>query len=76
MIDNPLKFPLYNRLVFKPNNHDIKKNELNTWGGFFAQEVNEINMPLIQPILDHFLNVWASGNETNYKYIMSWLADY
>ena len=74
MIDNPLKFPLYNRLVFKPNNHDIKKNELNTWGGFFAQEVNEINMPLIQPILDHFLNVWASGNETNYKYIMSWLA--
>jgi len=74
MIDNPLKFPLYNNLVFKPNNHKLKKNELNTWSGFIAQEVKEINMSLLQPILDHFRDVWADGDETNYKYIMSWLA--
>ena len=28
MVNSPLKFPLYNNIVFKPNNVDVKRNDL------------------------------------------------
>jgi hypothetical protein len=71
--DNPLKFPLYNKLVFKPMNHGVKKHERNTWSGFKAEERDNYDLEYIQPILNHIKEVLADGDEHNYKYIMSWL---
>ena len=33
IIANPLNFPLYNKISFKPNNVDLQRNELNIWSG-------------------------------------------
>ena len=74
MINEALKFPLYNKIVFKPNDVGIKRNELNTWAGFKAQEVCDIDYDLIKVFTNHIRDVWANGNEEHYKYLMSWIA--
>ncbi len=74
MIKNPLKFPLFNQIVFKPNNVGVKRNDLNIWSGFKAQEVDIIDMDIINTFTKHIKEVWANNNEEYYKYIMSWLA--
>jgi hypothetical protein len=74
MIKNPLKFPIYNKIVFKPNDAGIKRNELNTWAGFKAQEVNDIDMDIVKFFTNHIRDVWANGNEAYYNYLISWLA--
>jgi hypothetical protein len=74
MIKHPLKFPIYNKIVFKPNNVGIKRNELNTWAGFKAQEVDVVDMDVVNFFSNHIRDVWANGNEEYYKYLMSWIA--
>ena len=74
MEEKPLHFPRYNKIVFKPNDHKLRKHELNTYPGFKAQEVSEVNMDLVQPFLTHIEKCWAAGNKDHYKWIMSWLA--
>src|SRR5210317_1642792 len=74
MIKHPLKFPIYNKIVFKPNNVGIKRNELNTWAGFKAQEVDDVDMDVVNFFSNHIRDVWANGNEEYYKYLMSWIA--
>lgn len=74
MINNPLKFPLFNKIVFKPNNHGIKRHELNVFSNFKAQEVDEVDMRIVNVFKNHIFEIWADSNETNYKYIMSWIA--
>jgi hypothetical protein len=74
MKDFPLEFPLYNKLVFKPNNFGLKKNERNTFLGFEAQIKDNYSLEYIQPLLDHIKNILSNGNEDYYKYIMSWFA--
>src|SRR5210317_79242 len=74
MIKHPLKFPIYNKIVFKPNNVGIKRNELNTWAGFKAQEVNDVDMDLVNVFINHIRTVWANNNEEHFKYLMSWIA--
>lgn len=72
--DNPLDFPLFNKLVFKPNNHNLRKNERNTYSGMESQPVPKVDMDVIAPLLFHIKNVLANGNEKHYLYIMSWIA--
>ncbi len=74
MTEYPLHFPIYCNIVFKPNGKGLGRNELNTWGGFKAQPVEKVDMDYVQPILNHFREVWASDNEVVYKYIISWIA--
>jgi hypothetical protein len=74
MVNNPLKFPLYNNIVFKPSNVDLKRNDLNIWAGFKAQEVDVIDMNIVNTFINHIRQVWASDNDEYYTYIMSWLA--
>ena len=65
--------PCFSSIVFKPNDVGLKPNELNTWPGFRAQLVQEVGMELVLPWLNHIRDVWASGDEHYYRYIMSWL---
>ena len=73
IVDNPLKFPLYNKIVFKPYDYGLKKHERNTFSGFQAQYSNTYDSEYIQPILFHIKNVLADGDNDIYLYIMSWL---
>ena len=82
MVFNPLDFPLYNKIVFKPRDYGLRKNERNTFSGFQAQEFkdeciyddDEDKLPEeIQLLLHHIKIVLASGNPKHYLYIMSWL---
>jgi len=75
MIDYPLEFPCFNKLVFKPDNHNVKTNDRNMWLGFEAEKVkDEVDMSLIAPILQHIREVIASSNQEWFEYIMTWLA--
>lgn len=74
MSHNPLSFPLFNKIVFKPNNHGLKRNELNIFSSFVAEEVDVIDYSIVDVFKHHIYNVWADRNDDNYKYIMSWLA--
>jgi len=74
MIKNPLRFPLFNQIVFKPNNVGVKRNDLNIWSGFKAQEIEDVDMDIINVFTNHIKEVWADNNEEHYKYIMGWLA--
>jgi DNA polymerase III delta prime subunit len=83
MIEHPNDFPLYNKLVFKPRDHKLKRLERNTFSGFEAQKydshpiyndnLNQVPNNL-RPLLFHIKNVLANGDEKIYSYIMSWFA--
>jgi len=66
-------FPLYNKIVFKPLNHLLKKNERNTWIGFQAEKRDSYDIDYIQPIINHIKDVLADGDIDIFKYIMSWM---
>jgi len=74
IIDHRIEFPMYNDIVFKPEDHDLKPHEFNTYAGFKAQEVADVDMDIVKVFTNHIRDVWANGNEEHYKYIMSWLA--
>ena len=74
MIKHPLKFPIYNKIVFKPNDVGLSKNQLNTWAGFKAQLVHNVDMGIVNVFINHIRDVWANGNQEHYKYLMSWIA--
>ena len=74
MIDECLKFPLYTKMVFKPNDVGLGNNELNTWAGFKAQKVGDVDMDIVNVFLNHIKDVWANGNEEYYRYLLSWIA--
>ena len=63
-----------NDYVYNPDpNYIQNENTLNLWTGFQAKPVENINMELIQPILDHILMVWCNDNQEYYDYIINWL---
>ena len=73
LFTNPLKFPLYNKIVFKPMNYGLKRHERNTWIGFKSEKRDSYNMNSVEIFLKHIREVLADGDEYNYKYIMTWL---
>lgn len=74
IIDNRIEFPMFNDIVFKPNDHELRPREFNTWAGFRAQEVADVDYDLVKVFTNHIRDVWANGNEVHYKYLMSWIA--
>ena len=51
----------------------VDPHTLNIWFGY-KYSVGEINAQLIQPLLDHFLNIWCNGNVAKYEYLLNWWA--
>jgi len=74
MNKNKLSFPRYNKIVFKPNDYDLRRHEFNTWPGFKAQRVSDVDMGIVGLFINHIRDVWAGGNEDYYRYLMSWIA--
>jgi hypothetical protein len=75
----------YDNIDFIPWNQDNpfplnKKKIFNLFTGWKAKRVKEVQLPLIQPILNHIKNIYANesnkeGLEERYQYIISWFAD-
>jgi hypothetical protein len=68
----------YNGVVFEPYDilKDSYKNEklFNMYFGMKANFVENVDLNLIQPILDHINLVWANEEELKFKYLLSWMA--
>ncbi len=63
--------PRYSNITCKPKTETGK--EFNIWSGYQAQEVPELNINLVQPMLDFIREVWCRNDEQFYRYLMSWL---
>ena len=69
--------PFYNSLDFRPigafeEDYIEPERTFNTWTGFKAELVDEVDMDYVQPILNHIKIVWASGDEDIYHYLLCW----
>jgi len=74
---NAHKLPHYNRVVFKPHNHGVKRGDLNTFTGFKAKRLPDgqaADPDIIAPFFDHIKKVWANNDEEIYNYIVKWLS--
>lgn len=74
---NAHKLPHYNRLVFKPHNHGVKRGDLNTFTGFKAKRLPDgqaADPDIIAPFFDHIKKVWANNDDEIYNYIVKWLS--
>lgn len=71
----------YNGVVFEPNSHTFREpgktrslpsgDEYNLFQGYIYSPVEATNCDLI---LNHIKEVWCSGIEDEYTYVISWLA--
>lgn len=75
LIGDNLEFiPTFTRKVFKPLGRELQEGEFNTWPGFKFNPVENINMELVNPFINHITQVWASGNLDHANYILTWMA--
>ena len=70
----PNEFPVFTDFVFRPGNHGLRKHERNTWGGYQAQEVAEVDSELIAPVLWHIKHVLCAGDEKLNAWFLEWMA--
>lgn len=52
----------------------LHKDIFNTFTGFTAKPIDEPDMELIRPILNHIKICWVKGVEKDYTWILDWLA--
>lgn len=74
---NAHKLPHYNRLVFKPHNHGVRRGDLNTFTGFKAKRLPDgqaADPDIIAPFFDHIKKVWANNDDEIYNYLVKWLS--
>lgn len=71
IIQNNMQKLSYRNFVFAPC-RNVSHDLFNLFIGFAAKPIP--NQELIQPILDHILNVWCSSNDKLYNYVLDWLA--
>jgi len=67
-------FPHYSRVVFKPNDFQLNNHEFNLWRGFESKQVDDFNITLIEPILNHIYEVWCNSNNDHFHYILTWIS--
>ena len=63
----------YNKLTFDPSlKHD--RREFNLWTGFQAKllDIEEVRESKCKLILDAIHDIWAGGDDSRYKYVLSW----
>jgi len=74
MMENFKFVPKFTQKVFKPLDHGVQEGEFNTFRGFKFTPVENINMELVNPFLNHITQVWARGNPDHANYILTWMA--
>ena len=52
----------------------VKRGILNMFPGFKAKLVDKVDMDIVQPLLDHILNIWCRGNAEHFEYVMQLIA--
>lgn len=75
----PNNIVFYRSFMFAPGGRDVygetcSTDVFNTWAGFQARPVEDINYDLIRPILNHILTCWSTDDEVIYNYILDWIA--
>lgn len=75
----PTNVPVYDDYGFYPDGKDCYGDEcppniFNVWTGFKAKRVEEVDMEMIQPFLDHILHVWADDDQDIYEYLLDYFA--
>jgi hypothetical protein len=65
----------YSSIVFSPDSSKLKDHEFNSFRGFIAEEVRDVDNEKIKPVLDVLYNVWANKNDELYNYFLSWFAN-
>jgi hypothetical protein len=63
----------YEKKTFMPDTHNCPDTYFNSFIRYKAEDVKEVDMDLIQPILYHIKECWSNGNEDLYDYILQWL---
>jgi len=55
---------------------ETRHNIYNLWKGYFitAESSQSADETMCQPLLDHLRDVWCSGNEDQYNYVLNWFA--
>jgi len=64
------KVKLFRNITFNPIETNDK--EFNMYRGFRAQDVENVDINLIQPILNHIKMCWANDDDDIYDYIIHW----
>lgn len=67
------KFHIFSMADVDPGNKMSQSEVFNTWYGFKAKRVEVVDMKLVQPWLDLIKDVWAAGDMSAYKYLISWI---
>lgn len=72
--DNALSaaVPMYKRATFNPDPRVDDPSDYNTYPGFQASVVPDVDHALIAPILNHIKYSWADGSEEVYNYLLMW----
>lgn len=73
------KIPTYGEMVCKLNHEIVPFHSFNIWPGFKAKrvdltQISDSTREGVELIKNLVRDVWASGNEEHYKYIVSWFA--
>jgi len=66
------KIHLYKSITFQPNLDILKRGDMNMYTGLKSKYVDEVDMNLIHPILNHIRTCWANDNDDLYDYIIHW----
>ena len=63
-----------NRIVFDPSG--TEDNVFNLWKGYkiSKEDADKFDVKDASAVLDHIKNIWCSGRDDHYQYVMSWLA--
>jgi hypothetical protein len=72
-----LPLRLYSKQVYKPMNHNLYKNEFNTWINFKGTSTDpkfKIDMTQVNPILEYIRTIIADNDTESYNFILAWLA--
>lgn len=73
MQNHPEKYPIYDKIVFKPDMSKVKPFELNICPDYQAKEISNPDYSCISRLLFHIKEVLANGDEYIYRYILSWM---
>ena len=71
-IDIYFIIPFYTNITYIPTFKPVSKGIYNSFNGFKADLVEEIDMNKINPILYHIKNVLCNQNEDVYDYLLTW----
>lgn len=72
IINENIQYFTIHDIVFKPNQNNDKW--FNLFKGFKTTKLEKYDLEIINPILQHIREVWATDSEELYNYIIYWIA--